>query len=138
MHEKSKSLELVDPTLTSFDEHEASRVIKVALLCTQAAPMARPPMSRVVAMLAGDAEIRCVVSKPSYLTDLDFKDVTSCFSTENLDTPSIASNIEDKNDKPNEVDESMIISPGSGVLPLLPSPEHVSDKMICDVLGAGR
>jgi hypothetical protein len=72
-------LGLVDPRLLEFDENEATRVIGVALLCTQASPMMRPPMSRVVAMLAGDIEVGAVTSKPSYLTEYNFKDVTSNF-----------------------------------------------------------
>ncbi|KAM2512225.1 hypothetical protein PS1_036523 [Malus domestica] len=39
--------------------------------------MARPSMSRVVAMLSGDIDIGTIMSKPSYLTDYDFKDVTT-------------------------------------------------------------
>lgn len=70
-------MELVDPKLAKFDENEATRLIRVALLCTQASPWLRPPMSRVIGMLAGDVEIDAATSKPSYLTDLDFKDTTS-------------------------------------------------------------
>jgi hypothetical protein len=44
--------------------------------------MMRPPMSRVVAMLAGDIEVGVVTSKPSYLTDWNFKDITSNFLSE--------------------------------------------------------
>ncbi|XP_044495500.1 probable LRR receptor-like serine/threonine-protein kinase At1g56130 isoform X2 [Mangifera indica] len=79
LHENNRSLGLVDPTLTEFSEDEALRIIGVGLLCTQASPMLRPPMSRVVAMLAGDIEVGTVTSKPSYLTDWDFKDITSVF-----------------------------------------------------------
>ncbi|TQE03470.1 hypothetical protein C1H46_010950 [Malus baccata] len=39
--------------------------------------MARPSMSRVVAMLSGHIGIGTVMSKPSYLTDYEFKDVTT-------------------------------------------------------------
>ncbi|XP_016648188.1 PREDICTED: probable LRR receptor-like serine/threonine-protein kinase At1g56140 [Prunus mume] len=77
LHEKDQSLGLVDPRLTKFDESDATRLIKAALLCTQASPMMRPSMSRVVAMLSGDIEASTVMSKPSYLTDWDFKDVTT-------------------------------------------------------------
>lgn len=45
--------------------------------------MLRPTMSRVVGMLTGDAEISSVTSKPSYLTDWDFNDITSSFLSEN-------------------------------------------------------
>ncbi|GLU14101.1 hypothetical protein SLE2022_306900 [Rubroshorea leprosula] len=89
LYESNQSLGLVDPTLVEFDENEALRMIRVALLCTQASPMMRPPMSRVVAMLAGDIEVSPVASKPSYLTDWDFKDMTASFGAEN--SPSIGS-----------------------------------------------
>ena len=85
LHESNQSLELVDPSLAEFDEEEAIRLIRVALLCTQGSPTIRPPMSRVVGMLAGDIEIENARSKPSYLTDMDFKDtttITTGFSTE--------------------------------------------------------
>lgn len=36
-------------------------------------------MSRVVAMLSGDAEVNTVTSRPGYLTDWKFDDVTSSF-----------------------------------------------------------
>uniref|UniRef100_A0A2N9I8P8 Protein kinase domain-containing protein n=1 Tax=Fagus sylvatica TaxID=28930 RepID=A0A2N9I8P8_FAGSY len=56
LHENNQSLRLIDPTLTEFDEGEATQVIAVSFLCTQASPMMWPSMSRVVAMLAGDIE----------------------------------------------------------------------------------
>ncbi|RXI09179.1 hypothetical protein DVH24_023340 [Malus domestica] len=94
LHENDQTLGLVDPRLTEFDETKATRLIKTALMCTQGSPMARPSMSRVVAMLSGDMEIGMVMSKPSYLTYYNFKDVTT-FSTGILlaedDTPSTAS-----------------------------------------------
>lgn len=83
-------MDLVDPTLTEFDENEVNRVMRVALLCTQGSPMLRPTMSRVVAMLSGDIEVSTVTSKPSYLTDCDFKDKTSTFLSEDTQT-SVAS-----------------------------------------------
>lgn len=77
----------MDPKLDEFDENEIIRLIRVALLCTQASPWLRPPMSRVVGMLLGDIEIDAARSKPSYLTDLDFKETTtSVFSSETVDT----------------------------------------------------
>ncbi|GLT28501.1 hypothetical protein SLA2020_034270 [Shorea laevis] len=82
LHESNQSLGLVDPTLVEFDENEALKMIRVGLLCTQASPMMRPPMSRVVAMLAGYIEVWPVASKPSYLTDWDFKDITASFKAE--------------------------------------------------------
>ncbi|KAK8524691.1 hypothetical protein V6N12_029549 [Hibiscus sabdariffa] len=76
LHENNQSLELVDPTLAEFDENEALRVVRVALLCTQGSPSMRPPMSRVVAMLAGDIDVSSVITRPSYLIDWNFRDST--------------------------------------------------------------
>ncbi|XP_057949755.1 probable LRR receptor-like serine/threonine-protein kinase At1g56130 isoform X2 [Malania oleifera] len=84
LYENNRSLELVDPKLMVFDEREAARMMRVALLCIQASPLLRPRMSRVVAMLAGDIEVTAVTSKPGYLTDFDCRDITSSFS--NWDT----------------------------------------------------
>ncbi|XVE51728.1 hypothetical protein DITRI_Ditri02bG0064300 [Diplodiscus trichospermus] len=84
LHENNQSLDLVDPSLMEFDETEALRVVGVALLCTQGSPTMRPPMSRVVAMLAGDIEVSGVITKPSYLTDWDFKDLTGSSASENI------------------------------------------------------
>ncbi|PON40428.1 Mitogen-activated protein kinase kinase kinase [Parasponia andersonii] len=86
LYEANQALELVDPTLAEFDENEATRFIRVALLCTQASPWLRPPMSRVIGMLAGDVEINCATSKPSYLTDLEFKDTTTSVFSSEVDT----------------------------------------------------
>nr|XP_028954646.1 probable LRR receptor-like serine/threonine-protein kinase At1g56140 isoform X2 [Malus domestica] len=94
LHENDQTLGLVDPRLTKFDETEATRLIRVALMCTQGSPMARPSMSRVVAMLSGDIDVGTVMSKPSYLTDYDFKDVTTSLTSRFLvedDTPSTSS-----------------------------------------------
>ncbi|KAL5577721.1 hypothetical protein UlMin_019420, partial [Ulmus minor] len=77
LHQNNQILELLDPSLVEFDETEAIRMIRVALLCTQASPTMRPPMSRVVSMLTGDMEVETATSKPSYLTDCDLRDITS-------------------------------------------------------------
>ncbi|RZC67698.1 hypothetical protein C5167_011391 [Papaver somniferum] len=53
------------------------RMIGVAFLCTQASPGLRPAMSRVVGMLSGDIEVSTVTSKPSYITDWQFSDMSS-------------------------------------------------------------
>ncbi|KAK8664507.1 hypothetical protein V6N13_084294 [Hibiscus sabdariffa] len=74
LHENSQNLDLVDPNLVEFDENEAIRVARVALLCTQGSPTMRPPMSRVVAMVAGDIEVSSAITRPSYLTDWNFRD----------------------------------------------------------------
>ena len=74
-----RDLELIDPGLSSFNEREARRLIGVALLCTQASPMLRPHMSRVVAMLTGDIEVAEVTTRPGYLTEWHLKDLSSNF-----------------------------------------------------------
>ncbi|GLT30495.1 hypothetical protein SLA2020_052910 [Shorea laevis] len=86
LYESNQCLGLVDPTLVEFDENEALRMIRVGLLCTQASPMIRPPMSSVIAMLAGDIEVSPDASKPNYLTDWDFKDITASIEAENTPT----------------------------------------------------
>ncbi|ERN14888.1 hypothetical protein AMTR_s00032p00162420 [Amborella trichopoda] len=80
LHENNREIELVDQRLTDFNEEQATRTIGVALLCTQASPILRPSMSRVVAMLAGDIEVATVSSRPSYLTDWHFNDINSLVS----------------------------------------------------------
>uniref|UniRef100_A0A6V7QWY1 non-specific serine/threonine protein kinase n=1 Tax=Ananas comosus var. bracteatus TaxID=296719 RepID=A0A6V7QWY1_ANACO len=88
LYENKRALEMVDPRLTSFNEEEAARVIGVALLCTQASPLQRPPMSRVVAMLAGDVEVSKVTTKPSYLTEYQFKDASTSYFSVSSSGPS--------------------------------------------------
>ncbi|TYI59689.1 hypothetical protein E1A91_D10G054600v1 [Gossypium mustelinum] len=118
LHENNQSLDLVDPNLVEFDENEALRIVGVALLCTQGSPSMRPPMSRVVAMLAGDIEVSGVITRPSYLTDWDFRDLTSSFVTESIQ----ASTASEDNDNHNQ----NRISSGPGAAPI-PSPVNVSD-----------
>jgi hypothetical protein len=58
LHEKKKLKDIMDPSLlegTGYCEEEALRLVTIALLCTQSEPTMRPTMTRVVAMLAGDA-----------------------------------------------------------------------------------
>ncbi|GAY34831.1 hypothetical protein CUMW_013580 [Citrus unshiu] len=53
---------LVDPRLGSeFNKVEAERMIKIALLCTNASPSLRPTMSEVVSMLEGSSNIPDVI-----------------------------------------------------------------------------
>ncbi|KAL6553320.1 hypothetical protein OROGR_007162 [Orobanche gracilis] len=82
LHENNREIELVDPTLHQYDADEVRRIIGIALLCTQASPAVRPPMSRVVALLSGDIEVPSVTTRPGYLTDWKFNDVTT-FVSEN-------------------------------------------------------
>ncbi|CBI20015.3 hypothetical protein VitviT2T_018454 [Vitis vinifera] len=95
LHETNREIELVDSRLSEFSEEEARRMIGVALLCTQTSPTLRPPMSRVVAMLSGDIEVSRVTTKPGYLTDWKFNDVSS-FMSENsdLNSPSISMEVD--------------------------------------------
>ncbi|CAL9112558.1 unnamed protein product [Musa acuminata var. zebrina] len=86
LHENRCDLEMVDKKLTSFDKGVVSRIIGIALLCTQASPVLRPPMSRVVAMLVGDTEVTDVTSRPSYLTEWQHKDVSSSYVTGYFDS----------------------------------------------------
>ncbi|KAI3791405.1 hypothetical protein L2E82_05173 [Cichorium intybus] len=79
LYESNQILDLIDPSLTSFDEQQATRMIGIALMCVQASPSLRPAMSRIIAMLSGDIEISPVTTKPSYLTDWDFNDTTNTF-----------------------------------------------------------
>ncbi|KAK9031028.1 hypothetical protein V6N11_032424 [Hibiscus sabdariffa] len=91
LHENNQSLDLVDPNLAEFNEIEALRVIRVALLCTQGSPSMRPSMSRVVAMLADDIEVSGVITRPSYLlTDCNFSDSTGRVVTGNAQGPGAA------------------------------------------------
>ncbi|KAK8608234.1 hypothetical protein V6N13_023661 [Hibiscus sabdariffa] len=87
LREKNQSLDLVDPSLAEFDGNEVLRVVRVALLCTQGSPSMRPPMSRVVSMLAGDIEVSGVITRPSYLTDWSFKDLTGGIVSEDAQGP---------------------------------------------------
>ncbi|XP_062158089.1 probable LRR receptor-like serine/threonine-protein kinase At1g56140 [Alnus glutinosa] len=80
LHENNSEIDLMDSTLSEFNEEEAKRMIGVSLLCTQASPTLRPSMSRVVAMLSGEMEVSSVTSRPGYLTDWNFDDETTLMS----------------------------------------------------------
>lgn len=71
----------MDPKLSEFDEEEVRRVIRVALLCTQTSPLVRPSMSRVVAMLSGDIEVNKEISRPGFVTNWKFDDVSGLVSS---------------------------------------------------------
>lgn len=63
-------MELVDPRLGSeFNEEEAIRMIKVALLCTNSSPALRPIMSEVLNMLEGRALVPELIMDPSIFGD---------------------------------------------------------------------
>lgn len=57
LYEEGKLLELVDPELKEFPEHEVLRYMKVALFCTQANAGRRPLMSQVIEMLSRDIRL---------------------------------------------------------------------------------
>ncbi|XP_076884411.1 uncharacterized protein LOC143533543 [Bidens hawaiensis] len=86
LYENNRQAELIDPSLSSVNEQETTRMIGVALLCVQGSPAARPAMSRVIAMLSGDVEIPHVTTKPSYLTDWDFNDITNDYDDGDLNS----------------------------------------------------
>ncbi|KAE8732705.1 hypothetical protein F3Y22_tig00001799pilonHSYRG00027 [Hibiscus syriacus] len=59
-------MELVDPRLgTEFNEEEAIRMTKVALLCTNSSPALRPTMSEVVNMLERRTFVPELIMDPS-------------------------------------------------------------------------
>ncbi|XP_058070908.1 uncharacterized protein LOC131219940 [Magnolia sinica] len=122
LHENDRALELVDPTLSNFDEGEAARMIGIALLCIQASPTLRPPMSRVVAMLLGDIEVGTVLSKPGYLTGLPSNDTSSFMS---YDTSRASTGV-------STTSQQFSLSNKSG------SPLGTTEPMLHEVIGNGR
>ncbi|WOK97086.1 putative LRR receptor-like serine/threonine-protein kinase [Canna indica] len=92
LRENKNELELMDPTLSWFDETQAIQIINVGLLCIQSSPSLRPTMSRVVAMLTGDMEVSEVKSRPAYLTDWHFNDLSSNYAT-NTDASMVSDTI---------------------------------------------
>ncbi|KAM6575222.1 hypothetical protein CsatA_023549 [Cannabis sativa] len=113
LHENNQSLGLLDPRLAEFNENEVIKLVQVALLCTQASATLRPSMSRVVGMLAGDVEIDTNISKPSYLTELGYKNMRNL----------------------NQGD--VMIPPGPINDPMFPSPYSLAAP-ISDVITEGR
>ncbi|XP_006659921.1 probable LRR receptor-like serine/threonine-protein kinase At1g56130 isoform X2 [Oryza brachyantha] len=81
LYEKGQALGIVDPRLEDFNKDEVLRVIHVALLCTQGSPNQRPPMSKVLAVLTGDAEVVEMVTKPAYITEWQYRDGNSSYAT---------------------------------------------------------
>lgn len=61
-------LKLVDETLdpSDYDAEEVKRMIKIALLCTQSQPAARPTMSQVVVLLSSDHSTETVIPIRSF------------------------------------------------------------------------
>ncbi|KAB1216929.1 hypothetical protein CJ030_MR4G016058 [Morella rubra] len=117
LHENNCEADLLDTTLSDINEEEMKRVIGVSLLCTQASPLLRPSMSRVVAMLSGDIEVSTVTSRPGYLTDWKFDESTgliSDFVAKGTDTSSI--NSSSSTSIVGNAENSLMISPSKPML----------------------
>ncbi|KAL3508751.1 hypothetical protein ACH5RR_028152 [Cinchona calisaya] len=71
-YKKGELAQLVDADLGSdFDVDEASRYLKIGLLCTQDMPKNRPSMSSVVKMLTGEIDLDDrQISKPTLIEEL--------------------------------------------------------------------
>ncbi|KAM1484561.1 hypothetical protein ACFXTO_036602 [Malus domestica] len=96
--------------------------------------MTRPSMSRVVVMLSRDIDV------PSYLTDYDFKDVTTLSTCSFLmkdDTPSTAS--KHGNDRLNYQPEGNNTSgANTPVVDLAHSPVNVTQSLLVGIIREGR
>ncbi|KAL0009152.1 hypothetical protein SO802_010654 [Lithocarpus litseifolius] len=122
LHENHREVDLADSNLSEFNEEEVKRLIGVSLLCTQASPTLRPSMSRVVAMLSGDIEVNTVTSRPGYLTDWKYDDITSITSEVAIDTSYFNSS---------SASTSMVGDVGD-------SPADASKPMLGDTIEKGR
>lgn len=71
LYESGELLSLVDTSLNGdFNEEEAFRYLKIALLCTQDMPKLRPSMSTVVRLLSGEQDVKeTEISRPGLLSD---------------------------------------------------------------------
>ncbi|KAE8728511.1 putative LRR receptor-like serine/threonine-protein kinase [Hibiscus syriacus] len=70
LQQRGNLMELVDPRLgTEFNEEEAIRMTKVALLCTNSSPALRPTMSEVVNMFEGRTLVPELIMDPSIFAD---------------------------------------------------------------------
>ncbi|KAL9236459.1 hypothetical protein vseg_011129 [Gypsophila vaccaria] len=72
MLEKAALVELVDEAFRGdLDNEEATRFLKIALLCTQQLPNLRPTMSTVVRMLQGEEDVSDMnITQPGILLEL--------------------------------------------------------------------
>ncbi|KAK0577880.1 hypothetical protein LWI29_001696 [Acer saccharum] len=75
LQQKGNLMEIVDPMLEDkFDKEEAEKMIRVALLCSNADHALRPTMSEVVSMLESQTIVQEVASDPGiYGADLQIK-----------------------------------------------------------------
>ncbi|XP_022717231.1 cold-responsive protein kinase 1-like isoform X1 [Durio zibethinus] len=71
MYEHGQLVELVDTSLNGdYNNEEAQKFLKIALLCTQDLPKLRPSMSEVVKMLMGEESMDDLnISKPGLLSE---------------------------------------------------------------------
>jgi hypothetical protein len=116
LYESNRPLDLVDPKLTRFNGDEVIRVIRVALHCTQSSPQRRPPMSKVVSMLAGDADMAEEITKPSYITEWQVKDGSGSFGSTQVGSSST---------QPSSGVDGGVHPPGQ-ITPMTPSPMFTS------------
>ncbi|CAL1399264.1 unnamed protein product [Linum trigynum] len=67
-----KLLQIVDPALNmNYPEEEATRLLKISLLCVQETAKRRPTMSTVVQILSNEIELESYeISEPGHLSDL--------------------------------------------------------------------
>ncbi|XP_078438550.1 putative LRR receptor-like serine/threonine-protein kinase At1g56130 [Wolffia australiana] len=112
LHDSGQDLELMDPALTDYDEEEAKAMIGVALLCTQSALTQRPSMSRVVAMLTGDVAVGKVVSKPGYINEWQFSEVSTTYGSSEVPNTSTSAGDTSQVNYPSR-STSMVHSPKS-------------------------
>ncbi|KAI9198428.1 hypothetical protein LWI28_015689 [Acer negundo] len=75
LQQKGNLMEIMDPILEDkFDKVEAEKMVRVALLCSNADPALRPTMSEVVSMLESQTIVQEVASDPGiYGDDLQIK-----------------------------------------------------------------
>ncbi|GLT80155.1 hypothetical protein SLA2020_516090 [Shorea laevis] len=70
LQQKGDLMDLVDPRLgAEFNKEEVTRMIRIALLCTNPSPALRPIMSSVVSMLEGKALVPELIMDPSIFGD---------------------------------------------------------------------
>ncbi|XP_038688239.1 probable leucine-rich repeat receptor-like serine/threonine-protein kinase At3g14840 isoform X2 [Tripterygium wilfordii] len=70
LQQRGNMMELVDPKLgCDFNKEEATRMIKVGLLCTNPTSALRPTMSAVVKMLEGQVSVPELIMDPSIYGD---------------------------------------------------------------------
>ncbi|XP_022843543.1 cysteine-rich receptor-like protein kinase 42 [Olea europaea var. sylvestris] len=90
LYKADRLTEPVDPSLMGdFPEFEASRVLKIGLLCTQASASSRPSMSEVVRMLT---DCDCEIPEPSQPPFLNTSLLSATSTRSTYSINSLASN----------------------------------------------